>query len=364
MLVMVSLSAEQWRSIAAEKVLSLLGEEGAVTKPEMEAKLSEAPPQPGLRRPEPHHLTMARNRLLEAGEIVSQRNTTRGGRVVSTFSLAATTKQADRVAARKRLLHSRYLSWSASPSEWGVPPLPSALERVIHASLTESAVHGYRLVKPGGGEVGQLLGQPVAGGPLDNAAFYTALSTDGMPRAATTVLVEAKNLRQWIYPRTQELYQVLDKSARLQVAHPEQSIVPVLVCRKQHFTTGVMAKQMGFHVIGTWRQYVRPIVAGSPEDERKFTEVNDELRYNLALHEGSVEQMVNQFVSVLPGRMDDVVARWRAVALHPDVPEILARLRDDGINNDERRDALVDLREAVNEVTGEDRAWGPNPDEV
>ncbi len=60
---MVSLSAEQWRSIVAEKVLSLLGEEGAVTKPEMEAKLSEAPPQPGLRRPEPHHLTMARNRL-------------------------------------------------------------------------------------------------------------------------------------------------------------------------------------------------------------------------------------------------------------------------------------------------------------
>ncbi len=28
---MVSLSAEQWRSIAAEKVLSLLGEEGSVT---------------------------------------------------------------------------------------------------------------------------------------------------------------------------------------------------------------------------------------------------------------------------------------------------------------------------------------------
>jgi len=89
MLVMVSLSAEQWRSIAAEKVLSLLVEEGAVTKSEMEAKLSEAPPQLGLRRPEPHHLTMARNRLLEAGEIVSQRNTTRGGRVVTTFSLAA-----------------------------------------------------------------------------------------------------------------------------------------------------------------------------------------------------------------------------------------------------------------------------------
>lgn len=26
--------------------------------------------------------------------------------------------------------------------------------------------------------------------------------------------IEAKNVRQWIYPRTQELYQLLDKSAR------------------------------------------------------------------------------------------------------------------------------------------------------
>jgi len=39
---MVSLSPDQWRALAAQRLLGLLDTEGAVTKPEMEAKLSEA----------------------------------------------------------------------------------------------------------------------------------------------------------------------------------------------------------------------------------------------------------------------------------------------------------------------------------
>ncbi len=274
------------------------------------------------------------------------------------------TKKASRAAARKRLLHSRFLSWSSHTTEWGVPPLPVALERVIHASLTESAPHGYRLAKPEGGEVRRLLGQPVAGGPLDNAAFYTPLGDDGVPGPPTTVLIEAKNVRQWIYPTTQELYQLLDKAARLQVANPGRSVVPVLVCRRAHFTTAVMAKQMGFHVIETWRQYVRPIVASSEELQRMFDEVNTELQYNLALHEGSVDPMVNQFVNVLPRRIEEAAQRWSAVASHPAVPLRLVELRDDDISQEDRSTALALLKEAVNEVTGEERVWGPNLNEA
>lgn len=108
----MSLTAEQWRSVATDKLLELLAVEGAVTQPEMEAKLSEgAFGSSGRRhRPQPHHLSTARHRLLDANVIVQQRNTTRGGRTVSTFSLADVTKKADRAAARKRLLHARYLS--------------------------------------------------------------------------------------------------------------------------------------------------------------------------------------------------------------------------------------------------------------
>ena len=115
-----------------------------------------------------------------------------------------------------------------------------------------------------------------------------------MPAPAVLVAIEAKNLRQWIYPQTQELYQLLDKSAQLRLAHPEFGVMPVLVCRRAHYLASKMAQQVGFHIIQTRRQYVRPAVAATDEDARLFQEVNTELEYDLELHEGVVEQMVNQ----------------------------------------------------------------------
>ena len=97
-----------------------------------------------------------------------------------------------------------------------------------------------------------------------------------MPTQPILVTIEAKNLRQWIYPRTQELYQVLDKSARLQLEHPDLGVLPVLVCRKAHYNANKMAQHLGFHVIATQRQYVRPAVAaGSPVDARRVEGLTD-----------------------------------------------------------------------------------------
>lgn len=359
---MVSRSVEQWRSLAAERILGLLDAEGAVTKPEMEAKLSERPLGSGGGSPpdlvNPHHLATARSRLLDAGEIRQSRDTARGGRTVATFTRADPTKAAGRVAGRKRLLHARFLSWSSS-AEWkGAAPIPAGLERVIHRSLLDASPSGYRLARPEGGDVSVLLGSPVAGGSLDNAAFYTPLS-EGMPGVPVTVIVEAKNLREWVYPSTQELYQVLDKGAALAVSNPGVPIVPVLVCRKMHFTTARMASQMGFHCIETKRQYVRPIVAAGP-GETKFKEVVVELGYDLQLNEGSVAPMVQQFVTHLPRRIDEAAARWRQVVSHPVVPPALKALRDDRLRPPERRALTAELKEAVDEATGESPGWGPD----
>jgi len=312
---MVSLSPDQWRALAAQRLLGLLDTEGAVTKPEMEAKLSEAAvgvrSVAGAQLVNPHHLTTARSQLVAAGEIVRNYGTTRGGRPVATFLRASATKQDLRVAGRKRLLHARFLSWSSSSAEWkGAPPIPSALERVIHASLLEAAPHGYRLARPGGGDVTELFGRPVVGGSLDNAAFYTPVS-DGTPRLPVTMVVEAKNLREWIYPHTQELYQVLSKAAVLSVDFPAASVLPVLICRKMHYTTTRMAKQMGFHGIETRRQYVRPVVAGEGDTRRRFDEVVAELGYDLQPHEDAVPQMVTQFVTTVPRRIEEAAQRWR-----------------------------------------------------
>lgn len=355
------LKAEEWRELATEAIVKLLAAEGAATQPEMEAKISDAA-LPGMsHKPNPHHLTAGRRRLLEAGVIDSARLRTRGGQVVTTYFLADPSKKALRSAGRKRLLLARFHGWSAPSTEWGPKPLPQALERVIHASLIRAAPHGYHLLNPDGGEVSRIFGQPVAGGAVDNAAFYTPV-VDGVPGATVLVVIEAKNVRQWIYPQTQELYQLLDKCARLQLLKPDQKILPVLVCRRQHYQTGVMAKQMGFHVIGTWRQYVRPIVGSSVTDREKFDQVNSELAFNLELHESDVDEMVNHFTKVIPKRIgsDGATDRWSAVIGGGDAADLLKTLRDDAITGADRHNALMELAEAVDVATSETTSWGPN----
>lgn len=361
-------TAEEWRAIAVASIERLLSTELAVTQREMEAKLSErkAGPPDGRLRPQPHHLTSARQRLLQAGVLEQIKESTRGkDRTVTTYSLAPGSKRAQRAAARKRLLQARYLSWGQQSSEWGeAAPIPAALERVIHASLLQAAPHGYHLLRPDGGEVDRIFGAKVPGGPLDNAAHYTGVGSDGMPLAPVTMPIEAKNLREWVYPQTQELYQLLDKSARLQQARPTARLMPLLVCRQMHPLAGVMAKQMGFHIIPTWRQYVRPVVTRYDETaQRKFEEVRDELGYNLEPHEDAVEQMVNQFTKTLPKRTEEASQRWAAICAREDVIEHLHQLRDDQLMYAERREVIAELGQAVGEVLGEEARWTGQPTE-
>lgn len=350
-------SVDEWRQLATAAVEEFVTAERAFTVPELEAKMADRA-WGDFPRINPHHLTTGRLRLEDRGLITTARRATRGGGYVAT-SVATTggTKEAERRAARKRLLYTRYLGWTRVSSDWDPAPIPSALERVVQASLSTAAAHGYRLVRPEGGEVRKLFGARVPGGPMDNAAYYSAILDSGMPGPTTLVLIEAKNIRQWVYPRTQEMYQLLNKAVSLQVEHPEVRFAPVLVCRRIHPTTAAMAQQVGFHLIETKTQYVRPVVRLGEDGERKFDEVDRELGFQLTAHEESVVPMVRQFTATLPGRIDEVSERWAAFAQHPDVPDLIARLRDDEISNAVRHESVAELGSCAEEVTGEATTW-------
>ena len=348
---------EQWRAIATECLRDFLSTERAFIVPELEAKLADRRwgEFPSIN---PHHLTTARQALQRSGEISVQHEQTRGKGWITTYSVTTRVKDASRRAARKRLLYGRYLGWNRETSDWKPAPIPAGLERVIHASLTAAAPYGYRLLAPGGGEVRTIFGERVPGGPVDNAALHTALQETGLPGATTLVPIEAKNIRQWVYPRTQELFQLLDKSASLHERHPEVPITPVFVCRRLMAPTAWMAQQMGFHVIETKKQYIRPVVAEKDEDaRRKFDEVNDELGFNLTAHEGEVPPMTSQFAKTLPRRIADASERWAIVADHPRVPDLLAQLRDKEISDETRLACLEELGRSVQEATGENVGW-------
>ena len=130
-------------------------------------------------------------------------------------------------------------------------------ERTARASLAAAAFVGYRLLHPATAEATTLFGSAVPGGPLDAAAQIVVDDPTALP-IPITVLIEVKNIRDWIYPDAAELYQLLDKAARLQLAHPAQRLLPVLICRRAQYLTWLMAADLGFFVITTTSQAILP----------------------------------------------------------------------------------------------------------
>jgi hypothetical protein len=242
-------------------------------------------------------------------------------------------------AARKRLLQTRFVTWASGSAATGTGVIGKAGEQVVHAALTAAAPYGYRLINPVGGEARVLLGSPVPGGPLDNAAFLTTMdSAQLIPTGQYVALIEVKNIREWIYPPAPELHQLLDKAARLQQNHPDRHFLPVLVCRRQHTLTAHMAEHLGFYVIATKRQYVPASLAGPDLDA-----VRTGLGYDLEpWDERAPPAMVRHFSTTLQGVADRTASRWHnsAVAL----ADHFAALRNTGLSAAERTARIEELR--------------------
>jgi hypothetical protein len=181
---------------------------------------------------------------------------------------------------------------------------------VTHASLLAAAPHGYRLVKPDGGQVNEFLGVRL-NGPLDDAAFLMPLAPNGLPLSTVAIPVEVKNLRDWLYPASPEPYQLLGKATALQRAQPLQPIMPTLVCRRVHWTLLRMAKDLGFFIIEPKRQFITPTI-----DEDHLREVRSELGFmDLIATIDADAYIVRQFTRTLPSYALDRCARWARTAL-------------------------------------------------
>lgn len=345
---MPKLTPEDYDSLARRALLDLIDREDAVVWPEAEAKLADRPYHAGdvhLSGINPHHLTTARTRLLKEGLIVRVEEVTRGGGTIAVFGLYNRRRREtafDRAAGRKRLLQTRYLSWTrAAPGRY-----PNLIgdggEFVAHSSLVAAATTGvgYLLTKPAGGEIPRLFGHPVPGGSLDDAAHLTALTPDQIP-TTFTVLVEVKNLRRWLYPQDHELFQLLDKAAQLQLAHPRQSLVPVLICRRAHYLTFTMAKDLGFRIFYTISQPILPHSEAPPE---AVDEVNGSLGYQLSRSTEAHPKLTEGFAQTLPRHASDIAARWRQSA--PIVGPFAEQLRED-IDPNRRMTLMRELKEVI-----------------
>ena len=127
--------------------------------------------------------------------------------------------------------------------------------------------------------------------------------------AALFVVVEVKNMRQWIYPRARELYQLLYKAARLQARSGDVDVVPVLIARHRHYLTYQHARALGFVAFETAKQFIHP---GAPIASAKLQEVRAELGFvDLVATNKPDAQLLRRIEQTLPTYGRDIGRQWR-----------------------------------------------------
>jgi hypothetical protein len=269
-----SRSEDEWHALACGAVLTLLERAHAVTIVEMEARLSDTIYDPIVcpDRINPHHLTTARHTLLDEGTIepfsavAKSRDEQGNPDYVTTWSLPRVrgrTTIIDRTAERKRALTSRWLSWGRRHL------LGEAGEAALAAALSECDALPYAT-----GSTSTVLDVPT--GELDNSAIFVAQS--GGRLEPIQVVFEVKNTREYYYAGDQEVEEFLTKAAQIQVARPDQRILPVFICRRWQWTLYHDGRQHGYLPAMVTQQVVKKDPDLSTDEwQVKFREVQVEL---------------------------------------------------------------------------------------
>jgi hypothetical protein len=335
---------------AAQAIMQTLNEHHAVVHAELEARLSEGEFADSLKNINPHHITSALRDLHRSGQIIWDHTAARGGQVIDTIQPANQNRRSTKIAeaaSRKRLLFARYNGWAQGTKRYPLGLIGRAGEAAVRSAILRSGA--LQPARPDAGEVGNLLGIELPG-PVDSAGYLIPFSS-GLPGIPITVLTEVKNIRSWIYPQTEELYQLLNKASVLQIARPDQQILPVLACRKAHPTTFYIAKQFGFLVIEMGRQFVDSVVSAD-----ELLEVRTELHFHdLFRQDGPSARVLERFNKTLPTVAPRFAGTWRSTCEVPAFPLLFRELRyaDD---QDYRTSLIAQLRvEAINR--GKDGGW-------
>jgi hypothetical protein len=299
--------------------MRLLDEHLAAPWLEIEARIADIPWGDSGQRVDPHHLSTARVDLERATKINAIAASSRGGREVTILQPVGGRRATaiDKATARKRLLLTRYLGWShGSPSRPGL--IGPAAERVVHASLIDSGT--FQIANPQGGQTRRFLGYELDGA-LDNAAIYTPL-IDGLPQQPVAVAIEVKNMRDWVYPVSEELYQILDKAAQLQRARPESLIVPrtgMSACSHHDFSHG---EGDGVFIVQTRRQYISSV------DESGLGEVRAELGFlDLVSQTGTDPKVARLFSRTFTAQAANSASKWQRTASDAELGALLSRMR-------------------------------------
>lgn len=216
-------------------------------------------------------------------------------------------------------------------------------ERVASLSIQQAALQQPALtITPHTlGSVNEIDGYTTAGS-MDTYCYYVSPSS-GLPRDSVPVGVEVKNIREWIYPESQELWQAIRAATEL-------NCIPVLVTRRVHFATGRFCRSVGMAVCETQRQYFAPEL----RDDPRLLDVYRNLYFQDILPWDSADRYTTKFfASTLPAMLERTVARYTRSKELLRAYAIGAGLHSDDLPHEQRTSLFDGFRAEFLNLTGE-----------
>jgi hypothetical protein len=282
-------TAEEWAEEGKRAILDLLSDRIVAPWAEVEARIAAGWKQ--FRTVQPLQLGGARRELLADDLIVEER--TAHKQPVVTLRLpevAGTRRTVARLRGEKRKLYRAYLKWTGDPASCG-----HHAEAVFLDSMkAASGENGMSIPPQRTGHVPRVRGKPVRPGPLDVLAYIPEF-----PDALTTtpMVVEVKNVHDWIYPPDRRLWELLVKSAGL--VRDGVHVFPVLGCVRSAWQTGQMARDVGFLACDMGQQVFTP--NPTKVDPEQFDVVRTEFGLPILQTDGPLDSVI-EFMTRVPRR--------------------------------------------------------------
>ncbi len=286
------LTREEWVLLGKRRIINILRDRLLASEKQLEAKIAEAGPTDQLCNP--HILSSARLLLEKDGKIDALKDST--GMPFYFLPHKFNPSFASHATRRDELfqLYDRYRTLTQVPEYCG-----QALETVIWEAIRQSNEY-----LPIGSQTHQQVdfGEVKLPGKLD----MILLPKNRSPVAA---LVEAKNLREWIYPSNYLIWKLIEKALVFQnIGYPT---VPVLVARKIQQSTRSFFKAAGILGLDTHFQYFDPKIEEQLVDIR---DVNGLGFKDIRIIEPPQKYVLQFFSNGLPKQAPDFAARFAAAS--------------------------------------------------
>lgn len=254
---------DHWIELAKKRIKQVLRNRIYLNQRQLESKVSEAGPT--NQRCNPHVITRALTELVRDGEVLCDSIPNYCRFFYLPQRRSASSKQF--FQQRKQLIdrvYKDYLKLTSGDSK----VCGDILELVMTAAISETKSYFPAAIS------GQKkFGEIEINGPFDGVYF--------LPGSSHLICVEAKNIREWLYPSSQELWSLIHKSAQF-IGSPV-SPLPILVTRKIPYYAYDAFKRLGLLGYEMHRQLFAPSVADKlmeirDKDILGFHDVSTDLR--------------------------------------------------------------------------------------